>query len=80
MPDILVRKLDKKLADRLKKKAAADGLSVSETARRAIEEYVKPSRAEIVDEIDRMRDEIGPMPGDSTSIIREWRDRGWSDR
>jgi plasmid stability protein len=80
MVDILVRKLDKKVAERLKKKATATGRSVSETARAAIEEYVKPSKAEIIAEIDRLRESIGPVPGDSTAVIREWRDRGWSDR
>lgn len=74
MVDILVRKLDKKVAERLKRKAAATGRSVAETARTAIEEYVKPSRAELLEQARRLREQIGKVSGDSTRIIREWRD------
>jgi plasmid stability protein len=80
MPDILVRNVDKKIAERLKKKAAASRRSVSETARAAIEQYVKPSKAEAWAEIDRLRESIGPVPGDSTAVIRKMRDRGWRGR
>jgi plasmid stability protein len=74
MVDILVRNLDKKLADRLKKKAKASGRSVNETARAAIEQYVAPAKAEVWAAADRLRKEIGKVTGDSTADIREWRD------
>ncbi len=74
MTDILVRNLDKKVAERLKKKAAESGRSVAETARAAIEAYVKPSREEVWAAADRLRKKIGKVSGNSTADIREYRD------
>jgi plasmid stability protein len=74
MTDILVRNLDKKVAERLKKKAAATGRSVAETAREAIEQYVQPSKKDVWAAADRLRSRIGSVSGDSTADIREWRD------
>jgi hypothetical protein len=33
-----------------------------------------PNKAELLAEIDRFRKRIGPLDGDSTDFIREWRD------
>ena len=74
MVDILVRNVDKETARRLKEKAAAKGTSVNETARDALAAYVKPDKAEAWAEIDRIRARIGKVSGDSTKIIRAWRD------
>lgn len=74
MVDILVRNVDKATAERLKRKAKAAGKSLSEIAREAMAAAAKPSREEAWAEIDRIREKIGKVSGDSTEIIREWRD------
>ena len=74
MVDILVRNVDGATAARLKAKAKAAGKSVSETAREALADYVKTSKAEAWAAADRIRNKIGKVSGDSTQIIREWRD------
>jgi plasmid stability protein len=74
MVDILVRNVDKETARRLKEKAKAKGASLSETAREALAAYVKPSKEEAWAAADAIRKKIGKVSGDSTQIIREWRD------
>ena len=74
MVDILVRNVDKKIAKRLKEKAAADRLSVSEAAREALAAYVKPNKEEAWAAADAIRKKIGRVTGDSTKDIREDRD------
>jgi plasmid stability protein len=72
--DILVRNVDPETARRLKDKATAKGASLSETAREALAAYVKPDKAELWAEADRIRAKIGKVSGDSTKIIRQDRD------
>ena len=74
MVDILVRNVDEETARRLKEKAKAKGASVSETAREALTAYVKPSRAELIKELDRIRSKSRYSGVDSTALIREDRD------
>jgi plasmid stability protein len=74
MVDILIRNVDAETARRLKEKAKAKGASLGETAREAITQYVKPSKAEAWAAADAIRAKIGKVSGDSTQIIREWRD------
>lgn len=74
MVDILVRNVDKAIADRLKAKAKAEGKSVSDIAREALALAAKPSKEEAWAEIDRIRAKVGKATGDSTADIREWRD------
>ncbi len=74
MVDILVRNIDDTTAAQLKKKAKAAGKSVNDIAREALRAAVKPSKEEIWAEADRIRAKIGKVSGDSTQIIREWRD------
>ena len=74
MVDILIRDVDADTAARLKAKAKAKGASLSETAREALTAYVKPDKAEAWAAADRIRKKIGKVSGDSTQIIREWRD------
>ena len=71
---ILVRNVDAETAKRLKAKAAAKGSSVNEAVREAIAAYVKPDKAELWAKADALRKKIGKVSGDSTDIIREWRD------
>jgi plasmid stability protein len=74
MGDILVRNVDDAAIAQLKKKAKAAGKSVNEIAREALVAAAKPSKEEIWAEADRIRPKIGKVTGDSTQIIREWRD------
>jgi plasmid stability protein len=74
MVDILVRNVDGATAAQLKKKAKAAGKSVNDIAREALRAAAKPSKEEAWAEIDRIRKKIGKVSGDSTQIIREWRD------
>ena len=71
MVDILVRNVDETTAKRLKEKAKAKGASVSETAREALSAYVRPSREELVKELDRIRAMSRPSDVDSTDLIRQ---------
>jgi plasmid stability protein len=74
MTDILVRNVDKETTRRLKEKAKAKGQSVAETVREALTAYVKPDKEEAWARVDAIRKKIGKVSGDSTQIIREWRD------
>jgi len=74
MGNILVRNVADATAAQLKKKAKAAGKSLNDIAREALEAAAKPSKAEIWAEIDRFRERIGPVSGDSTADIREDRD------
>ena len=74
MVDILIRNVDEETARRLKEKAKAKGASVSDTAREALKAAVKPNKAALWAEADRIRAKIGKVSGDSTADIREWRD------
>lgn len=74
MVDILVRNIDEDTARRLKEKAKAKGTSLNETAREALKAAVKPSKEEAWAAADAFRKKIGKVSGDSTQIIREWRD------
>ena len=74
MVDMLVRNVADATAARLKKKAKAAGKSVNDIAREALDLAARPSKDEIWAEIDRVRERIGPVQGDSTIDIREDRD------
>jgi hypothetical protein len=74
MPDLLVRGIDREVFDRMRKAAEAQGKSLAQAAREALGEKFKPSKEELWAEADRLRKKIGKVSGDSTQIIREWRD------
>jgi len=74
MPDLLVRKIDANDYERLRRRAKAEGKSMAQTARDLLAAQLKPTKEEIWAEIDRIRERIGPVPGDSTKDIREDRD------
>ncbi len=74
MPDLLVRDIDPKIYERLRRQAKAQGKSLSQTAREALAEKLKPAKEDIWAEADRFRKRIGKVSGDSTADIREWRD------
>ena len=74
MSDILIRNLDEDTVRRLKAKAKANGASVNETIQEAIAAYVKPTRDELVKELDRIRGMSPYSDVDSTGLIRADRD------
>jgi len=74
MVDILVRNLTDDIARRLKEKAAAKGVSLSEAAREALADFVKPTRQQLVEESRRIRAMSPYSKVDSTALIREDRD------
>jgi plasmid stability protein len=79
MVDILVRNVGDATATRLKKKARAEGKSVNDIAREALDAAAQPSKDEIWAAADRMRAKIRARVGhdlpDSAPGIREDRDR-----
>ena len=74
MVDILVRNVDEEVARRLRDKAAASGRSLSDTAQEALRQFVMPSKAELLAEVDRIRAMSPYSDVDSTALIREDRD------
>lgn len=74
MGQVLVRNLDDGVIERLKRRAERENTSLEQSLRRILTEAAKPSRAEIIGEIDTLRKAIGPVSGDSTALIREDRD------
>lgn len=78
MGQIIVRNLDEDVIVRLKRRAAERKLSLEGHVRDLLAEAAKPTRAEAIERITALRDSIGPVPGDSTAVIRRMRDRGWS--
>jgi plasmid stability protein len=78
--DILVRNIDEATAAQLKKKAKSAGKSLNDFARGALRAAAGPSKDEAWSEVDYIRKKIGKVSGDSTAIIREWRDNDDSNR
>lgn len=78
MGQIIVRNLDDEVIARLKRRAAEQKTSLERLVRDVLAEAAKPSRAEAVAKIAALRESIGPVPGDSTAVIRRMRDRGWT--
>ena len=74
MGQILVRNLDDRVIERLKERARRENASLEHTLREILTEAAKPSRAQIIAEVDLLRKEIGSISGDSTDLIREDRD------
>ena len=82
MPDLLVRGINPEVYDRIRRSAEAQGKSLAQMARETLDEKFRPAktREEVWAEIDRLRERIGSVPGDSTEAIRKARDRGWDRR
>jgi plasmid stability protein len=78
MAQMSVRDIPEKTFELLKQKAKESGKSSESLVRELIEREVRPSRAALLEEIDRIRAMSKPMPDfDSTKVIREARDRGY---
>lgn len=74
MGQVLVRNLDDDVIDRLKTKAARENVSLGKKLRDILTDAARPSREELLAELDRIRAMSRPVEGDSTALIREDRD------
>lgn len=77
MGQILIRNVKESVLARLKQRASAQGLSLEESLRRALDELARPSREELIAESRRIRamsPRIGKKPF-AEDLIREDRDR-----
>jgi antitoxin FitA len=74
MGQILVRNLDDGVIERLKARALKADKSLEQSVREILIAAAKPSREEVLAEMDRLREEIGPVTLDATDLIREDRD------
>jgi antitoxin FitA len=74
MGQILVRNLEDSVIERLKARALKADKSLEQTVRDILTEAAKPSREEILAEMDRIRERIGPVDIDLTELIRQDRD------
>jgi plasmid stability protein len=78
MAQVIVRNLPEEVVARLKARAAGRKRSLEQELRDILSEAARPSREEILADIDRIR-AMTPrkLQFDSTDLIREDRDRGW---
>lgn len=74
MGQLLVRNLDDQVIARLKERARRANQSLEQTVRAILAEAAKPSRQDILAEMDRIRERIGPVQLDATDFIRADRD------
>jgi antitoxin FitA len=79
MGQILVRNLEDSVIERLKQRALKAEKSLEQTVRDILTEAARPSRPEILAEMDRIREGMrarhgGDIAFDATAAIREDRD------
>jgi plasmid stability protein len=77
MVDILVRGVDEETTRWLRTEAERERRSMNDLTREALEEKARKAvgrREALWKEIDELRERIGPVDGDSTAIIREFRE------
>jgi plasmid stability protein len=76
MGQVIVRKLDDQVIAAHKRRAAARGVSLEQQLRDVLAEAARPSRAELIADMRRIRC-MTPrkLTTDSTDLIREERDR-----
>jgi plasmid stability protein len=76
MGQIIIRNLDDAVLAQLKKRASEQGLSLEESLRRQLAEIARPSKTELLAEIDRIA-AMSPRrtePPFAEHLIREGRD------
>lgn len=77
MADLLIRNLGQDVAERLKLLARQKGVSMSEEARRILDEGTRLTRKQIAAEAAAMRARQKPGRLKAVDLIREGRERGW---
>jgi antitoxin FitA len=74
MAQVLVRNLEDEIVEELRRKAKAKGTSLEEFVRRTLREAARPSRDDLLAEIDRIRRANQHAPFDSGAELRRLRD------
>lgn len=77
MAQVVIRNIDDDVIERLKARAAAEHKSLEQTLRDLLTEAARPSRAEIIEEMRRVRAMSPPLPPGAPlaeDLIREDRD------
>ena len=76
MGQLTVRNVDDEVIRKLKIRAAENGRSAEAEHREILKQALMPKQdwAEWRARAKKLRDEIGPLPGSSTDIIRKYRD------
>lgn len=77
MAQVVIRNLDDEVIERLKARAAAERKSLEQKLRDVLTEAAKPSRAEVIEELRRIRALSPPLPPGAPlaeDLIREDRD------
>ena len=77
MAQVVIRNLDESVVERLKAHAAAEQKSLEQKLRDILTEAARPSRAELLAELDRIRAMTPPHPPGAPlaeDLIREDRD------
>ena len=74
MGQVIIRNLDDEVIERLKAKAAAHNQSLEQALRDIVSAAVKPTRAQVLQEVDRIRG-LTPrhLTTESAELIREGR-------
>lgn len=77
MADIKVRNLDDRVADALKARARAKGVSLEQEVRGILADAVGPDRQDIYKDLLKVREMTKPPPGkkptDSVAVLRQLR-------
>ncbi|HEY1798014.1 MAG TPA: hypothetical protein VGG57_18010 [Stellaceae bacterium] len=76
MGQVVIRNIDDRVLDRLKRRAATQQKSLEQSLREALGELAKPSRTELLADLDRLRAEIAAQEADgeypsAEDLIRE---------
>lgn len=77
MAQVVIRNIEDGVVERLKARAAAEKKSLEQTLRDVLTEAARPSRAEVIEELRRIRDLSPPLPPGAPlaeDLIREDRD------
>lgn len=76
MAQIVIRKIDDSVVQALRRRAAVQGISMEEQARRALTSAVGLDREEAIRRLTEFRNRLGPLPGPSIlEDLRRDRDR-----
>lgn len=75
MAQVIVRKLDPEVVAALKRRAEGNGRRLEQELRSILTEAARPTRAEVMAEIERLQAMTPPGPPiDAAALIREVRD------
>ena len=62
MAQVVIRNIDDDVVERLKARAAAEKKSLEQKLRDVLTDAVRPSRAEVIEELRRLRETSPPLP------------------